>query len=353
MSDPSDLSDPSDRPAPSPLAPPPDRTATINWPRFVALVGGLQRFVLTTHIRPDCDAVGSVLGMAAILTRLGKEAMIVTDFDLPPGQRFLDARQQCKRIGRDVSREQIEAFDLLMVLDTSAWAQLGQMADVIRTTLIKKAVLDHHLSADDLGGAEFFRSTGAEATGRLVAEAADHLGVAITPDIAVPLFAALATDTGWFRFASVTADTYRLAGRLVECGAVPHEIYKELYERESLARLRLIGRALARTQTELNGRLIQTSVLREDFEATGALPSDTEDVINLTLAVAGTAVAVIFVEQPAGGFKISFRSRCALDCSVLAERFGGGGHHNAAGAFLSGPLEDVQAKVLDAARAAM
>ena len=135
---------------------------------------------------------------------------------------------------------------------------------------------------------------------------------------------------------------------------MPSEIYAALYEQDSLARLQLRGRILANTRTELDGRLAHTAALKEDFEETGALPSDTEDVVNMTLAIAGTEVAVILVEQPSGGFKISFRSRTpAVDCNALARQFGGGGHKAAAGAFVSGEFAAAQAKVLDAVRTAM
>jgi len=117
--------------------------------------------------------------------------------------------------------------------------------------------------------------------------------------------------------------------------------------------LHMVGRAMARAETELDGRLIYTWIERADFEATGALPTDSEDVINLTLAVGGTEGAVIFVEQPGGGFKISFRSRCKMDCSQVAEQFGGGGHKAASGAFVEGSLETVRRRVLDAVRATM
>ena len=175
----------------------------------------------------------------------------------------------------------------------------------------------------------------------------------LTPDIARAAFVAVSTDTGWFRFASTTAETFTLIARLVQAGADPDEIYKQLYENDSLARLRLIGRTLSRVQAELDGRLIHTYIANEDFRATGALPSDSEDVINLTLAVGGTQVAAIFVEQPKGGFKVSLRSRCQLDCAALAEKFGGGGHVKAAGLSIDGPLESAQTKVLNAVRAAM
>ena len=110
---------------------------------------------------------------------------------------------------------------------------------------------------------------------------------------------------------------------------------------------------MTRAQTELEGRLIYTWIGREDFDVTGAIPADTEDVINMTLLVGGTQVALIFVEQLEGGFKISFRSRCDLDCSLVAEQFGGGGHRSAAGAFLRDSLAEAQARVLDAVRKAM
>jgi phosphoesterase RecJ-like protein len=117
--------------------------------------------------------------------------------------------------------------------------------------------------------------------------------------------------------------------------------------------MQLIGRAMARARTELDGRLIYTWLQRDDFESTGAIPQDSEDVINLTLSVGGTRVAVILVEQQDGRVKISFRSRCDVDCRLVAEQFGGGGHKNAAGATLTGPLAEARAKVLDATRAAM
>ena len=193
----------------------------------------------------------------------------------------------------------------------------------------------------------------AEATGHLVVQAADALGVPLTRAMAMPLFAAIATDTGWFRFPSVNAETYRVIARLIDAGVVPAEVYGDLYERDTIGRLRLRGLILSRTETELDGALMHTSVEKEDFEKMGALPNDTEDAINLTLGVQGSQGAVIFVGQVRGGFKLSFRSRCGMDCNEVARQFGGGGHKAAAGAFLEGTLSDVKAKVLPVVREAM
>ncbi len=328
------------------------QASPIDWPRFAELIRRHQRFLLTTHVRPDCDALGSELGLAHVLERLGKEVRILNPFELPPNLQFIDPEGKLQSLAAEGAAEWIESADVLIVLDTTAWAQLGEMGEVIRTTGAKKMVLDHHLSGDDLG-AELFKDPGAEATGRLVMEAAEQLGVELPPHIAWALFAAVATDTGWFRFASTTPGTYRLAARLVEAGAKPDHIYRDLYENDTLARMQLIGRAMARARTELDGRLIYTWLQRDDFESTGAIPQDSEDVINLTLSVGGTRVAVILVEQQDGRVKISFRSRCDIDCRLVAEQFGGGGHKNAAGATLTGPLAEARAQVLDATRAAM
>ncbi|MGA2067719.1 MAG: bifunctional oligoribonuclease/PAP phosphatase NrnA [Thermoguttaceae bacterium] len=324
----------------------------IDWAKLAEIIHAHQRFLLVCHIRPDCDALGSELAMAAILEHFGKDVLLVNDFAVPPTLRFLDPERKVRQLGGDVRAEQLRDRQVIIVLDTSAWIQLGKMADVLRASTAVKVVLDHHLSADDLG-ATLFKDVESEATGRLVADAADALGVPLGPKIAEPLFAAVATDTGWFRFATATAGTFRLAARLVEAGAAPDRLFRQLYETDSLPRLRLIGRTLARTCTELDGRLIHTWIEHADFKATGALASDTEDIINMTLTVGGTEVAFILVELSSGALKLSLRSRSDVDCARLAEQFAGGGHRRAAGATLPGPLAEAQAKVLAAVRAAM
>ncbi|MCL4206800.1 MAG: DHH family phosphoesterase [Pirellulaceae bacterium] len=324
----------------------------ILWPRFVQIIGDHQRFLLTSHIRPDCDALGSELGMAGLLDALEKDVLIVNGHPTPPNLAFIDPQRRIRTLGVDIQPEDLSDVEVILILDTSAWAQLGSMGDVIRGSAAKKIILDHHVSEDELG-AEAFKDTQAEATGRLVLQAASQLGVTLTSEIADALFAALATDTGWFRFSSTTASTYRAAAELLDAGARPDTIFNQLYEQDTLGRVRLRGVILARVESELDGRLAHTHVLKTDFDRTGALPSDTEDVINMTLAIAGTEFAVIFVEQKSGGFKLSFRSRCDVDCSQIAERFGGGGHKAAAGAFVPGTLDEIQPKVLDVIRAAL
>src|SRR3954468_11565848 len=180
---------------------------TINWPRFTEIIKSNQRFVLTSHIRPDCDALGSELGMAGVLRALGKTVRIVNGQPTPPNLAFIDPNKQIGAIGQTVKLAELGDIEVILILDTSAWAQLGPMSDFIRAFPGKKLIIDHHVSEDDIG-AEPFKDVTAEATGRLVVDAAEALGVKLTPEMATPLFAAVATDTGWFRFASTKPGTY-------------------------------------------------------------------------------------------------------------------------------------------------
>src|SRR3990172_4947640 len=135
----------------------------IPWHRFTELVHSHDRFLLTSHIRPDCDALGSELGLALVLESLGKHALIVNAQETPPNLRFIDPQRRLKTLGVDVQPHELEACEVLMVLDTSAWAQLGTMAEVVRSSRAHKLILDHHLGEDDLG-AQLFKDPKPHAT---------------------------------------------------------------------------------------------------------------------------------------------------------------------------------------------
>ena len=324
----------------------------VNWVDFVSAIQKQQRFLLISHVRPDCDSLGSQLGMAAVLEALGKEVRIVNGDPIPPNLAFIDPQNRVEVLGQGVTLEDLQDIDAILILDTSAWGQLGPMGDVIRSLDIPKMVLDHHVSEDDLG-AQLFKDPKAEATGRLVVEAAGQLGVELTPEMGVPLFAALATDTGWFRFNSVTEGTYACAAQLLGVGVKPAEVYRELYERDTLPRLKLRGVALEHISVEKEGLLAHTYLRQEDFTSTGALLSDTEDVVNRLLSVGGIEVALLFLELDSEKTKVSLRSRTDVDVRAVAAQFGGGGHTAAAGVRFAGSLTEATTAVLDAMREAM
>ncbi|NBU39275.1 MAG: bifunctional oligoribonuclease/PAP phosphatase NrnA [Planctomycetia bacterium] len=319
----------------------------LDWSSLLDLLRRSERAVLTSHVRPDCDALGSELGLAGVLEAIGCDVRIVNAQATPANLRWIDPEGRIESLAERVRPADLADRDLLVVLDTSAWAQLGAMGDVARSMRDRVVVIDHHVSEDDLSD-RWFKDTSAEATARIVYEIALRLRVPLTERIATPLYAGLSTDTGGFRFPSVSGESFRVAARLVDAGASPSTVYRELFEQDTLARLHLVGRTLAGATTTREGRVITSTVRQRDVREIGAQPSDTEDLINLTLAVKGTELAAILIEQPDGRVKVSFRSRGAVDCSALAGSFGGGGHRAAAGAILDGPFDAAKLRVDEA-----
>ncbi len=324
----------------------------IDWSPFVKLVEKTAKFVISSHVKPDCDALGSELGMAAVLRQLGKQVTILNADPVPPHLAFIDPLREIETLpagGGDAVGPDCDAW---IVLDTGAWSQLGPLAGLIQGASASKIVIDHHLSGDDLG-AMVFKDTSAEATGTLVAEAAEALNVRLTPEAAEALFVAVATDTGWFRFSSVTGRTFARVAQLVDAGARPDRVYAQLYERSTLSRVLLRGRILASTAMDKDGRLAWCRATRDDFRLSGAESGDTEDVVNALLGIAGTELAALFVEQDPKTTRVSLRSRSEVDVRRVAEVFGGGGHAAAAGLTFGGALEEAESAVLDRLRQAM
>ncbi|MEQ8837926.1 MAG: bifunctional oligoribonuclease/PAP phosphatase NrnA [Lacipirellulaceae bacterium] len=323
----------------------------INWQPLVELIAANDSFLITSHCRADCDAIGSELGLALALESLGKRVQIINGDEIPQHITFMDPENRVEEI-EQVPLETLRQHQVFVVVDTSAWGQLGPMADVLRGFQGERVVIDHHVSEDDFG-AHVFKDATAEATGRLILELIEELGVDLTPEMAAPLFAAIATDTGWFRFSSVKEPAFEALAKLVAAGASPPETFSKLYEQHSLARLHLRGKILNHGKSECSGRLLWTYVSQKDFAETGAQLTDTEDAINMQLAVAGAEAAAMFVELEPEKTKVSLRAKGDFDVRAIAEQFGGGGHKAAAGITMSMPREEAQSSVLDALRASM
>ncbi|QEG33148.1 DHH family phosphoesterase [Bythopirellula goksoeyrii] len=317
---------------------------TIDWQPLQKIIGEHESFLLTSHCRADCDALGSELAMAEILEQLGKKVRIVNGDEVPRHISFIDAENRIETLESGVTASDLQDTEVLMVLDTSAWVQLGPMAEVVKRFSGIRVVIDHHVSQDDMKATVFKDST-SEATGRLILELCNALNVSVTPSIAHQLFTAIATDTGWFRFASVTEKTFSALAQLVAAGASPPQVFAALYERHTLARLKLRARILENIKPLVGGKLMVTEIFQQDFTETGAEPADTEDVINTLLTVAGSQVAVMFVELNRIT-KVSLRSRTDFDVRAVAEQFGGGGHKAAAGIAYEGSLAEARTAVL-------
>ena len=324
---------------------------SIDWTPLVAYLRSHERPLLMTHIRPDADGLGSQLALRDALLSIGKQPRVAIASKMPPRYDFLDPERKIIEAFRPTTIANFAECDCVVVLDTGTWNQLGEFGDWLKSSPIPRAVVDHHRTQDDLGG-ERYVDIGSESCGRLAHEITRALGVTPSPVAANHIFMAMATDTGWFRHPNATPATFSLAAELVSLGANPTELYEKLYEAAPLARLKLTGVAIERLQLRAGGRVAFTEILLSDYAATGSQPGDTEDLINYPRSVEGVEVALVFIEQPGGGTKVSFRSK-ELDVSKLAERFGGGGHKLASGARVEKPIAATREDVLLALDQAM
>jgi len=250
-----------------------------DWTALKTIIDQHQSFVLTCHVRPDADALGSELALAYLLRDLGKNVRIANPSGAPNTLEFFDEDDRVAVLGEGITADEVLSADVHIILDTSAWTQLQGVGEIFRRTDAVKVVIDHHVSSDNLDAHEF-KDTSAEATGSLIFRFAKACGLSVPKIAATYLFYAIATDTGWFRFPSVTSETYRDVAELIDVGVKPHEIYEKLYERRSLARHHLSGRVLQRMTVTGDGLISWTWVSRKDFRETGAKPVDTEDLVN-------------------------------------------------------------------------
>ncbi|MBY0587351.1 bifunctional oligoribonuclease/PAP phosphatase NrnA [bacterium] len=322
----------------------------LSWQKLDELIHASQRVLLTTHVRPDGDALGSELGLAELIAARGKSVEILNSSPTPTRYRFLDPDGSLFGCIDSADPVPLSDPDLFIVVDTGTWSQLAGLAPYVRTIKYPKVVIDHHVSQDDLGAVRLV-DTSAAASGMLVFQAYEALGLEISPRAAQALFIAIAMDTGWMRHPNCSSDVFRAQAKLMECGAKPHEIYRLLFEQNRVERLRMMGLLFERIERFGNGKLATSYLSWDDIMKLGAHPMETEDFINELMTLASVEVAILFIGQADGGTKASFRSRSSFDCSHFAEQFGGGGHRAAAGASLSIDVDQARKRIVPMALA--
>jgi phosphoesterase RecJ-like protein len=236
-------------------------------------------------------------------------------------------------------------FDLIIIVDTNSYTQLDDFGQYLKQARTPVLIIDHHVTADDLGDVELV-DPNAAATGLIVLDFFKYAGWKITEKIAEALFVAVATDTGWFQFSNTNSRVYRCCAELIDAGANPTEIYHSLYQNFSFERFQLTLAMLNTLQLHLDGRFATQHISQQDFQQTGATHKDTENLINECQRISTVEAAALFVELKDGRIRCSLRSTGTVDVSKIAAKFGGGGHKMAAGTFLSGPLENAKQLIM-------
>ncbi len=297
-----------------------------------------NRIRVVSHVRPDGDAVGSLLGLGWSLTTAGKTVQMVLADGVPSSFRHLPGSSL-------VSKQPTGEFDLTTVLDASDLLRVGK---AIEPGVIPDINIDHHIT-----NLYFARTNLVEpqavATSAILAEHIHQWGLPITPEVASALLTGIISDTLGFRTSNMTPQALRLAANLMEIGTDMPELYNRALVRRSFNATRYWGAGLSRL--ERKGRLVWTSVTLADRAAVDYPGNDDADLVNILSSIEESDIAVIFVEQRGGKVKVSWRAVPGIDVSQVALKFGGGGHAAAAGAEIPGALQDIQDQVLQATQA--
>jgi len=319
----------------------------MDYARALAELKRSRHVTLTTHVKADSDGLACIAVLRRWLQGLGKSVEIVLPTQPPARYASLGLDDAVRVAGRDVRAEDVRVPDLLCIVDTGTWQQLSGLEPLVKACRGRVLVIDHHQTQDDLADVRLVDAE-APAAAVLVHRLLQEAGVRLDATSASWLLAGLGGDTDWFQLPNVTAAALRLAADLVEAGAVPWEVYDRLYRGEPLAKMRLLGMALAGLRPALGGRAVVMRLTRAMFRDVGTSPVDTEKLINECMRVSGVEAAVMLVEAEGDEVRASLRSRPGVDVRRVAERFGGGGHTRAAGMRLKGTLDEAETRVLAA-----
>jgi phosphoesterase RecJ-like protein len=303
--------------------------------RAVVLFTANERFVLTTHRDPDGDGLGAQAALAEALEQLGKEVRVINSSPVPAHYRFLRGSGTFERYREATHRAVVEGADVVILLDAAHPERTGRLAPALLGYRGVTLAIDHHQLR---GWAQLdLVDPDACATTELIDELLARLSVTLTPSMAEALYAGLVADTLAFRTAHTTAAVHNRAARLLEAGANLARVHEALFASWPLGRLKLQGHFLARLRTAVGGRLVWGVVERRDFRRWRQTPAAVEGLVENALSVRDADLAMLFLEEPAS-IRLSLRSRHGVRVDGVARALGGGGHAQAAGARVSGPL---------------
>ena len=306
------------------------------------MIQASQNILVSCHVNPDGDSLGSMIGFAESARCEGKNVTLITHKPVDNILRFMTADQKFESADR--FDELAAKADLILVVDTNSRVQLNCFSACVEKYSSKTCIIDHHITSDKLGAVNWTDTT-SSAAGLMVFELIRGLNWSINSKARDALATAILTDTGWLRFSNTDARTLRVVATLVDMGCNISKLYDEIFNTLRCEKIKLTQHALASLEILYDGKLAVMHLTDEDFKQTGALLNETESIVNYALQIATVEVAIILVQAP-DVIRVSLRSRNNVDVSKIANQFGGGGHARAAGCKLKCSILDAKAELV-------
>jgi phosphoesterase RecJ-like protein len=309
-------------------------------PELRAIVDAIrarQRFVISSHARPDGDAIGSELAMAFALRALGKQVRVVNHDPAPPAMIVFPGVPEI-----EIADHVGDGYDAAIVMECGDLARTG-VTGLDRFFVVN---IDHHPGNTAFGQINWF-DAGASACGEMVFDLVRALGVPLSHDIAMHIYLAILTDTGSFHYSNITPRTFEICRETLEAGVDPVAVARDVYDSNNMGRLKLFGSVLGGMQLDPAGRIAIVYLDHEMARAAGGTYEDTEGLINLPLTVKEIQAVVFFKQLEDDRYRVSMRSKGEIDIGAIAKEFHGGGHKNAAGCTVPGPIDTLQKLFLE------
>jgi len=304
------------------------------------LINNKQEFILTSHVNPDGDSIGSEIALHIFLSKTGKHSRIINYSKTPENYTFLDPNGVIELFNESEHKSTIENADVIFILDTNEYARLRLMASLIRSSTAKKVMIDHHLGFNNNGFDYYISDTESPSTGEILFKFIKMNSPAVLDkEIAGALYTAIMTDTGSFKFDRTDSETHIITAELLGYGINPYEVYSAVYNQATPGKLRLLGRFLENIKIVNNDTTAYSVLHIKDFEETGTNEMDTDGYTHYLLSLSSVLIGML-ITQTKRGVKISFRSKGPIPVNELAKEFSGGGHLNASGAFIEGGNAD-------------
>ena len=307
-------------------------------------------FVLSTHVNPDADALGSELAFYFVLKKLGKQVRVINHSATPYNLEFLDDQNILEKYDETTHSEVFDRSEVFILLDLNQANRIVKMEKELRSFKGLRVCIDHHQGTEDIfdhvfGGTEY------SATSEIIYDLIDETKIVeLDYAIALQLYAGIMTDTGSFRFDRTSPRIHQIMAELLEKGVNPTDVYDKIYDQFKFGRVKLLGYALSTIMLEANGRIAYMIIKREQLEQTGATEADIDGFVNYCLTIKGVQIGILFYELK-DGIKISFRSKGDISVGKLAKEFDGGGHTNASGIRLfNTTIDQVKEKIISAAQ---
>ncbi|OGL39742.1 MAG: hypothetical protein A2043_03460 [Candidatus Schekmanbacteria bacterium GWA2_38_9] len=313
--------------------------------KVVEIIREHSKFLITTHINPDGDGLGSEVALAAMLKKIGKEAFIINESPIPENYLFLSKYGDIKVFSKEYINI-IRKADVIFVVDISNWERVGEFGSLImRESKALKICVDHHPSNSGFADLNIIDER-ASSTGELIYDLGESLEIPLNEDIATGIYVAIMTDTGSFRFPSTTSRVHMIVSRLLEKGIRPEKIYREIHERRSPSRMKVLGRALSNLNIECEGKVAWFYVTKEMLEEFNLNTEETDGFVNMLGDIREVIVSIFFLERNGKEVKVSLRSKDDYNVNKIANRLNGGGHVRAAGILMEASLKEAIEKVL-------